>query len=80
MFLKSIQFSKAKASTSLQMAVNMQFSITAFGWLDGNPVYMLTTSDRTDVGLVNRRVNSMKIEVRAPAAVSKYNKYMQAVD
>ena len=54
--------------------------ITAFGWVDGNPVHMLTTADGGDMGSVTRSVGGGKISIAAPAAVAQYNKYMQGVD
>jgi Transposase IS4 len=84
MFPKCILFSPQEARTmprgSLRMAVNHQFGITAYGWLDGNPVQMLSTADGTDVGAVMRQVNDRRIAVAAPRAIGKYNQNMQSVD
>ena len=89
MFLKCIQFSKLEARNmehgSLWMMVNMHFGIMAFGWLDGNPVHMLSTADGTNVSTIShstisQRVNITEVEMKAPTAMGKYNMHMQAVD
>lgn len=54
--------------------------ITAYGWLDGNPVHFLTTADGNSMATVYRRIGREKKNVPAPIAVKKYNKGMQAVD
>jgi len=48
MYLKSIQFTKAEARNldhgSVHFAVNKQFRITSFGWFDGSPLHMLSST------------------------------------
>ena len=52
-FPKFIQFSKSKGHSvtrgTIWMAVNTEFSVTVFGWLDGNPVHMISTADGTSI-------------------------------
>jgi Transposase IS4 len=54
--------------------------ITAYGWLDGNPVHFLTTADGNTMSQVSRRIGKERKWVAAPTAIKKYNKGMQAVD
>jgi hypothetical protein len=54
--------------------------MTAFSWLDGNPVHFLTTADGTATTQVPRRVGRQRTNVTAPIAIKKYNHGMQAVD
>ena len=84
LFPKSIQFSPTEATKSgrgaMKVATNAKFSLTALGWVDGNPVNFLTSADETEATSVRRRVGKDKITIRAPAAVRKYNHGMQGVD
>ena len=83
-FPKSIQFGKGETKNKkrgeVKVAVEENVGMTAFGWIDGNPVHMLTTADGTSMSKVTRRVKSVKKTIDAPSAIVKYNHGMQAVD
>ena len=83
-FPKSIQFSKGESKNKrrgeVKVAVEEKQGMVAFGWIDGNPVHMLTTADGTSMSKVTRRVKSEKQQIDAPTAIVKYNHGMQAVD
>jgi hypothetical protein len=52
----------------------------AIGWIDNKAVHFISTADSTKVVSVNRRIGRDKMEVSAPIAVKKYNKFMGGVD
>ncbi|MGH7974333.1 MAG: hypothetical protein ACREBR_02310, partial [bacterium] len=83
-FPKPVIFTKQEAKNkprgSIKVAVNDRFKMTAVGWLDGNPVHMLSTADGTENGSVTRRIGGQQQPVRAPVIVKHYNNSMQAVD
>ncbi|MGH7955149.1 MAG: hypothetical protein ACREOZ_04230, partial [Gloeomargaritales cyanobacterium] len=82
-FPKSVIFSQQEARimprVSSKIAVNEQFRMTAAGWLDGNPVHLLSTADGSEIGTVTRRTGGRQQDVSAPVLVKRYNKAMQAV-
>ena len=84
LFPACIQFSPTEATKrgrgAMKVATNAKFSLTALGWVDGNPVHFLTSADGTEATSVRRRVGQDKITIQAPAAVRKYNHGMQGVD
>jgi hypothetical protein len=81
---KGIQFTSAEARTlprgTHRMAVNGDHQMLAVGWVDSKAVYFVSTADTTDIVTVNRKIGSSKVDVRAPLAVAKYNKFMGGVD
>ena len=54
--------------------------LRAIGWIDGNPVHLITTADGTEMTHVRRRVQQEQRRQSAPTAVRKYGHGMQAVD
>jgi hypothetical protein len=70
---------KEKRGTS-RLAVNKENNLVAIGWIDGNPVHMITTADGTEISQVKRRIQQEQKYQSAPIAVQKYNHGMQAVD
>ena len=83
-FPKLIQFSSSEANKGkrgdVRMATSQDPPLVAFSWLDGNPVNFLSSADGTEISQVNRRVGRQKTPVKAPSAIARYNKNMQAVD
>eukprot|EP00957_Ditylum_brightwellii_P103607 7893512-Ditylum_brightwellii.AAC.1 len=65
---------------SYKVACNKKYDIATYGWLDCNPVHVMTTVDGTGVTHVLRQVAHEKLQVNAPAVIPKYNNAMQAVD
>ena len=63
-----------------RMAVNVDNSLVALGWIDNKVVNFISTADTTDIASVERRVKNEKVEVPAPEVVKNYNKYMGGVD
>ena len=51
-----------------------------FGWVDGNHVQFLTSTDGTKTSNVTRRVGRENLQVRDPTTIKRYNHGMQAVD
>ncbi len=51
----------------------------AYGWLDGNPVHLLSTADGTGTSSVQRQIGRTKQQIPAPKALPQYNMAMQAV-
>jgi hypothetical protein len=62
------------------MAVCQEQQMLAVGWVDSKAVYFVSTADTSEVVTVTRKIGSTKVDVRAPLAVSNYNKYMGGVD
>mmetsp|Transcript_2712 Transcript_2712/g.3856 ORF Transcript_2712/g.3856 Transcript_2712/m.3856 type:complete len:114 (-) Transcript_2712:775-1116(-) len=54
--------------------------MVAMGWVDRNPVHLLTTVDGTKGSSVKRRIRSQVQTVIAPLAVRRFNHGMQGVD
>ena len=77
MFPKVVTFTEAEARKerrgSCRLAVNQENNLVAIGWIDGNPVHLITTADGTNVQQEQRRQS-------APTAVRKYGHGMQAVN
>eukprot|EP00957_Ditylum_brightwellii_P053159 4030773-Ditylum_brightwellii.AAC.1 len=65
---------------SYKVAANRQHEIIAYGWLDGNPVYLVSTADGTGLTFVKQQVQSSKQRINAPIGVKSYSNAMQAVD
>ena len=84
MFPECVTFTKQEARTygrgTVRMAACEQHGLIALGWTDGNPVHFLTSVDGADMTTVTRRIQQNKTVVRAPVAIKKFNKGMQAVD
>ena len=84
MFPKAAIFTKAIARKerrgASRLAVNLENNMVAMGWIDGNPVQLITTADGTELSHVKRRVEREQQQQSAPMALRKYNRGMQAVD
>ena len=84
MFPKVVTFTEAKARKerqgSCRLAVNQENNLVAIGWIDGNPVHLITTADGTEMTHVKRRDQQEQRRQSAPTAVRKYGHGMQAVD
>jgi hypothetical protein len=84
MFPKMVTFTEAEARKerrgSCRLAVNQENNLVAIGWIDGNPVHLITTADGTEMTQVKRRVQQEQRQQSAPTAVRKYGRGMQAVD
>jgi hypothetical protein len=84
MFPKAVIFTKAEARKekrgTSRLAVNKENNLVAIGWIDGNPVHMITTADGTEITSVKQRIQQEQKYQSAPIAVKKYNHGMQAVD
>jgi len=65
---------------SYRVAVNKEHNMCAYGWLDGNPVHLLSTADGTGTSKVLRQIGRTKQQIPAPKALPRYNMSMQAVD
>ena len=72
--------SKKFGRGALRYASEKQYQMAAFGWLDGNPVHLLSTADGTITSDVVRRIGKESKRVLAPDAVKNYNSNMDAVD
>ena len=61
MFAKVVTFTEAEARKekrgSCRLAVNQENNLVAIGWIDGNPVHLITTADGTEMTHVTRRVH-----------------------
>ena len=58
---------------SYKVAANRQHGIVAYGWLDGNPVHLMSTADGTGQTYVKQQVHSSKQLVNAPIGIKQYN-------
>jgi len=80
----SVQFTKSEAKYhrrgACRFATSVSHNMTAWGWVDGNPVCMMSTADGTDLSTVKRQVGREKRTVMAPDAVKNYNKFYGGVD
>jgi hypothetical protein len=47
---------------------------TAVGWIDIKAVHFISTTDRTKVANVCRRVQENKVDITAPTIIQNYNK------
>ena len=65
---------------NIGLSVNLENNMVAMGWIDGNPVHLITTADGTELSHVKRRVEREQQQQSAPMALRKYNRGMQAVD
>jgi hypothetical protein len=81
---KTVQISKSDAKNynrgHYRMAVNSENGMIAYGWIDGNPVNIITTADSTKDTTVKRQIKSQKLHVKAPEVIKNYNNSMQGVD
>lgn len=84
MFPEAVTFSKSEAKKTKRGAMKMasceEHKMVAMGWVDGNPVQLLSTADGTIESTVFRRVKGKKVKIASPSAIRNYNKGMQAVD
>jgi hypothetical protein len=62
------------------VAVNERYGLVAAGWLDGNPVHLVSSADTERITEVHRKVGGKKVAVKAPEIVLNYNKGMDGVD
>eukprot|EP00957_Ditylum_brightwellii_P166765 12693891-Ditylum_brightwellii.AAC.1 len=58
---------------SYKIAVNRQYEIVAYGWLDGNPVHLMSTADGTGLTFVKQQVQSSKQHINAPFEAHSIN-------
>eukprot|EP00957_Ditylum_brightwellii_P084833 6450214-Ditylum_brightwellii.AAC.1 len=65
---------------SYKVANNKQHEIVPYGWLDGNPVHLMSTTDGTGLTYVKQQVQSFKKLVNAPIGIKWHNNAMQTVD
>jgi len=83
-FPKGVMFTRTEADKAgrgcIKRMVDETNGIVAYGWVDGNPVHLITTADGTEVGSVTRQIRNEKVVVRAPVAVKRYNQGMGGVD
>ena len=81
---KSVLFTSRECRESdrgtTRMAVNVENSLVAVGWLDNKAVNFISTADTTEMVSVERRIKNEKVEVPAPSVVKNYNMYMGGVD
>jgi len=63
-----------------KFATSVEHNMSAWGWIDGNPVSMLSTADGTNITTVYRQVGKVKRKVTAPEAIKNYNLYYGGVD
>ena len=80
-----ILFKKSEAKNkesrgAVKIAVNKKFGLVAAGWIDGNPVHMISSADTERLTTVQRKVGGEKQTVQAPEVVLSYNKGMDGVD
>jgi len=80
-----IQFSKSEARHKesrgkVKIAVNKKFGLVAAGWVDGNPVHLISSADTHALTTVQRRVGGDKSAFTAPEIVKNYNNGMDGVD
>ena len=82
-FPEVVTFTKAEAKAVgrgiVKVASNRKHAMVAMGWVDGNPVHLLTTADGTKGSAVKRRIGSQVQTVQAPLAVRRFNHGMQGV-
>jgi len=69
-----------EARGATKIAVNEAFGLVAVGWVDGNPVHMVSSADTEKLTTVQRKVGGEKRTIQAPEVVLKYNKGMDGVD
>jgi hypothetical protein len=55
-------------------------SIECIKFLDGKPVYMLSTVHGSDMSATHRRDKDTHVIIMKPSVVVNYNKYMGGVD
>jgi len=82
---KYVQFTKADARQpnargSSKVAVNRKYGLVAAGWLDGNPVHVISSADTEGISTVQRQVGGKKVTVTAPEVIQYYNAGMDGVD
>jgi hypothetical protein len=71
----------AKVDQGTHKMVSDAYGIACYGWIDGNPVHVMTTSaDGTTMNEVTRRIGRCETKIKAPICIKRYNKGMQAVD
>ena len=78
---KYVMFTKAEArKPNARVAVDAKFGLVAAGWLDGNPVHIISSADTERISEVCRKVGGKRISVTAPEAIQNYNKGMDGMD
>eukprot|EP00957_Ditylum_brightwellii_P049215 3734156-Ditylum_brightwellii.AAC.1 len=65
---------------SYKVAGNRKHLIVAYGWLDGNPVHLMSTADGTGLTYIKQQIQISKQSVNALKAIPRYDNAMQAVD
>eukprot|EP00957_Ditylum_brightwellii_P110914 8459693-Ditylum_brightwellii.AAC.1 len=54
---------------SYKIAANRHQEIVAYGWLDGNPVHLMSTADGAGLTYVKKQILSSKQLANAPKAI-----------
>ena len=72
--------SKKYPRGSYKVATCQKYGLSCYGWLDGNPVHLMTTADGTGTSSVFRQIGKEKKLVHSPKMLPEYVKSMQAVD
>ena len=70
MFHKTIMFTKSEAHQhergTSRVAINQDFGLVPFGWLDGNPVHMLSSADGAEMATVKHTLRGEKLKSVLP--------------
>jgi len=81
---KSVLFTSRESATfdrgTCWLAVNVENSLIAVGWIDNKAVNFISTADTTDIVSIERRIRNEKVSIPAPLGVKIYNKYIGGVD
>ena len=69
-----------EARGAAKVTVNKKYGLVAVGWIDGNPVHMISSADTEKMATVQRQIGEKKHVIQAPEVVLKYNKGTDGVD
>jgi hypothetical protein len=72
--------SKSPSRGTSRVAVNVENSLIAVGWLDNKAVDFISTADSTEIVSVEQRIKNEKVQLPAPVVVKRYNMFMGGVD